>query len=816
MASRSVRSAVNRTADALVGRADLEVTAGGHGIEERYADALRGIPGVEHVSPSIQQTFRIAEGPGTGEAIRLLGIDFLGDRDVRDFSVFADGVFVSDPLRLVAQQNAILLPRSMAERLRVSEGNILVLRGPLSTEKFTVRGFLAGELTEAFGGQVALTDVYGLQALMHLGSRVHRIDLSLAEGAEVAKIQATVESIVDPGVAVRPPSLRHELRHSIMGVIDVSIWSLVFMATLLALLSTYAVVSLSVDRRLEELALLRVSGMEGSRIAILIITDGLLVAILSTALGLLVATLLGDSLVSLLSHASQNLQRLRIEPLGLRPQTIAVACIAGLPLSIIASLEPAIRVGHGSPMEVLAGQRYAEHKSHVRWSLVGAGILFAALSALAWFCRSGLPPAVRVFAVLAFAVLGLGFATGQLFSVTMPHLRNAFGRMIPRVGHLVASMLMERTLEAGLTVAVWAAWVGGAIAMISTIESVARSMDQYFSGWSGPNAVVVFAEDPLMKSARDRERLEPSTVHAIRTTRGVGDVAVYCDTSTMFRGSPVAIYNTPSEILERRGGLKEIFDNRAAALKALESDAVVVSRQFANRFGVRVSDTIRLEADSGQHEFRVGAIHSNFTGWGGSITMDDRVFFRFFGNQCVSPISVAFWADGALTDVTSEIRERAGDQSLFFIDGHAYSSLVRRIVSRYRSLLFLPLGLICLAGSILLINLLLGNVLARRRDLAILRASGGTAANTISTILVYGTVLGLIGTAIGLCLATYWSMIIADAIEDSMSWPIRWGVPWKAALSVSGFAGLSTVAASILPALHGLRSIPTGATTSDI
>jgi len=816
MSSRSVRTAVNKTADALVGDSDLEVTAGGQGIPEVLTESIRAVPHVERASPSIHQTFRVARGPAEGEAIRMIGIDFLQDRDVRDFSVLEAGVVVSDPLRLVARPNAILVPRAMADRLHLSEGSTLLLRGPRATDEFVVRGLLTGELTEAFGGQIAVMDVYGLQALTRLGGRVHRIDVSVAEGADLARVRSAIESIVGPGIAVRPPSLRQELRHSTMGVIDVSIWSLVVIATLLALLSTYAVVSLSVERRLEELALLRVAGMDGRRIALLIITDALLFAVVSTAIGLLIATFVADPLVSLLSQASQNLQRLRIDPLGLEPRTVAIAMVVGLPVALFASIEPAIRVSRGSPMEVLAGQRYAEHRSNLRGSLVVMSLLSAGLSAGAWYWREMMPPPVRVFAVLGFAVLALGFGAGQIFALAIPRLRNAFGRLVPRIGHLVASMLMERTLETGMTVAVWAALVGGVVAMVTTIDGISASMDEYFSGWSGPEAILVFAEDPLIKSGRDRERLEPATVSAISSVPGLSEAVLYCDTSTDFRGTSVAIYNAPSEVLERHGGLLGTFPNRQSALTALKRGDVVVSQTFSRRFGLRVGDEIPLGSGKRAETFRIGAIHSNFTGGGGSITMDDRVFHRLFADQCDSPSALAFWSDAPLPAIVDEIRERARGQALFFLDGKEYSSLVRRIVGRYRSLLLLPVILIGTAGLAVLTNLLLGSVIARRRDFSILRSTGGTAANVMSVILSQGIVIALVGTAIGLPLAAYWSNVIVGTIEDLMGWSIQASVRWGAALVVVGVAGLGSIGASVLPAWLGRRWVPTGATSSDL
>lgn len=809
MASRSVRTAVNRTADALVGGADLEVTAGGVGIDEGFIDTIRSVRGVAHASPSIHQTFRIAEGPGTGEAIRMIGIDFLEARDVHRFSVVEGGVVISDPLRLVAQSNSILISSAMADRLGLSEGSVIVLRGPVKTDRFVVRGLLAGELTEAFGGQIAVMDIYGLQAQLRLGRRVHRIDVVFESGANVAAVQSQIAGMVGAGIAVRPPALRQELRHSTMGVIDISIWSLVVIATLLALLSTYAVISLSVDRRLEELALLRVAGMEGRRIAGLIITDAVLIALVSTVIGLGIARFVADPLVALLSEASQNLQRLRIDPLGFEPRTGAVALLVGVPVALFASLEPALRVSRGSPIEVLAGQRYAEHRSNVSLQLLVLSVVSASISATAWYFGAPIPAGVRLGVIFGFSVLALGLGSGQLFAVSLPRLRVAFGTAIPRIGHLVASLLMERTLETGMTVAVWAGLVGGVVAMTTTIESITASMDAYYSGWTGPTAYVAFGEDPLAKSATDREHLREESIAAIRSTPGVVDTVPFHDVIVNSGGDQLRVWGVDSATLAARGGFDGVFSDRNATVDALRRGEGAVARSFAERRGVTAGDEVVLETNSGLRSIRVGALVQGFSTTTGTITVDESVMREWFGPGSGASF-VAFWIEGDRDSVLARVQSNLKDQALFILDASAYRTLTRRTVDRYRALLLLPVVLLGSAGTVVLLNLLVGNVLARRNDFAILRCAGGSVANVVGIVIATGAVIGLVGTGIGVPLAAYWNLAITRAIFEAFGWLVQFQFSWSPAIIAIILACFASVFAAIVPAALGRKQVPVG------
>ena len=77
MASRSVDSALHQTVESLVGSAQLEVSAGDQGVPEALIEPIRAVPGVLSAAPTIQRTFRVAEG----EAADL---PRLGQRDLAE------------------------------------------------------------------------------------------------------------------------------------------------------------------------------------------------------------------------------------------------------------------------------------------------------------------------------------------------------------------------------------------------------------------------------------------------------------------------------------------------------------------------------------------------------------------------------------------------------------------------------------------------------------------------------------------------------------------------------------------------------------
>ena len=68
---------------------------------------------------------------------------------------------------------------------------------------FTVRGIMrSGGLTSAFGGNLAVMDIYAAQQVFGRGRRFDRIDLKLQDGLAVEAGQAAIRSALGVGFDV--------------------------------------------------------------------------------------------------------------------------------------------------------------------------------------------------------------------------------------------------------------------------------------------------------------------------------------------------------------------------------------------------------------------------------------------------------------------------------------------------------------------------------------------------------------------------------------------------------------------------------------
>src|SRR5262249_50298583 len=162
-ANQSVLFAFSRTVDRIAGKTELEVTAGETGFEEGVLETVQAAASVRVAVPAIEA---VVDTNLTGQGnLLVLGVDMTGDSSLRDYDLDSgEDAVIDDPLVFLAQPDSIILTRQFAETNHLGVNSKISLGTVLGPRQFTVRGIMkAGGLTSAFGGNIAIMDVYAAQ-----------------------------------------------------------------------------------------------------------------------------------------------------------------------------------------------------------------------------------------------------------------------------------------------------------------------------------------------------------------------------------------------------------------------------------------------------------------------------------------------------------------------------------------------------------------------------------------------------------------------------------------------------------------------------
>src|SRR5262245_27393536 len=189
-ANRSIFGAFNKTVDQIAGATQLQVSSGGFGFDESVLERVQSVPEVGIAVPVIETTVE-TNIPGQG-AMLVLGIDMTGDRSLRDYELKdADESIIDDPLVFLAQPDSLLVTKEFAARNKLEVNSRIPLFTIEGEKSFTVRGIMSSAgMTQAYGGNLVVMDIYAAQQVLGRGRRFDRIDLKAKDGVTVIQCQA--------------------------------------------------------------------------------------------------------------------------------------------------------------------------------------------------------------------------------------------------------------------------------------------------------------------------------------------------------------------------------------------------------------------------------------------------------------------------------------------------------------------------------------------------------------------------------------------------------------------------------------------------
>ncbi len=803
MSTRSVQSGLERTADALAGRARLEVTAGGLGVPEALLETIAALPGVQVASPILTTTLRLPAAGGGSRALRVLGVDLLADRGVRGYRLEPDDVRVDDPLRLISQLDSIVITRTLADALDLRLGEPLRALSGSGELELVVRGILRpGGVADAYAGQIAAMDVYALQQHLERAGWLDRIDVVPRPGSDVARLQHRLERAVAGVASVRRPASRSEFAEQVFGTIRLGVWAMAAIGVGVAVLLGHGTTSLWVDARTREFALLQAAGLEARRVRRLVRIDVAIVSGLGTAAGIGLGVLLAGPLFELFSSLSSHLDAGPEAHIRLTASTVGTGLLVGLVVSLTSSLEPSARATSRPPLEVLGNLRRAgPEPPRGRRARTRALLLAAAAIAAA-----ALPLPALARALLLFGGC-LGLLVGTVRPLGLPLLQRAataLQPLAPAVAAFLGASLRARPLHLALTLGSIAGIVGGLSSILILLTSVERS----FGAWVGgryDGGIIVTAGDPFDRARR--ELLSPATVREVRAAATPGDVLESIHATLLYRGREVTLFGRTMGVLRERGRLASIDAPWPRVADALLEGRIAVSDAFERRFGLGAGDRLTLDTPRGAARFEIAGVVRDYYGSAGALHLDLDSFDRFWPRGGAA--SMVIWPDGDPDAAIERARRSVGArQALFFTPSSEYARWMQRFFERFVSLLWIVAAFSALLGGLAMITLLAGSVMQREHELTRLRVAGATRGLLVGLVLADGMLVAAAGSAAGLAIGWLCSFPLIDVLVEQMGWQVERAVPWDGLLALVGAALLAAALACVHPAWLARRIRP--------
>ncbi len=788
---------IRSTVDRMAGKAQLQVVADG-GVPEELAETIRLVGAVKAQSPVIEQV--VVPERGELGSLLVLGVDLLGDREMRDYGFEGEDADLDDPLLFLAQPDSVALARPLATKAGLRVGDTLTLRTARGMRKVTVRGLLTPKgFAEAFGGNLILMDVYAAQDLFARGRRFDRIEIRLAEGLTLDEGTKELQAALGPTFRVETPGMRgaqlEKLIANFVAGFHVSSGFALGIGTFL-IFNSFAV---AVNRRRRDIGTLRSLGATPRQVALLFLVEAAVLGLLGGVLGLLLGSSMAEGFLRAMEQTSAQVYGVvdastaRIDaPLA------AQSVLLGLLASLAGAWGPAMAAARISPTEAFAkGSFQAQAVRAPGRRLAIGGLLLAVACLIAWRPPiHGLPLIVVPLGLFGAAVAFLASPASQF---VIRKVAPVLARLAPVAGKLASdSLLGSPRRTAGTVVATtlsiaFVLGLGGY--MGSTKASMVRWMDDVLTSdiYVRASANFVNPDSRFPASLRDELAALPG-VRSVESYRGL----------RVTMGETVALLSSIEvELMMSRVRHDFLEGSEEAMLRGLvHEEKVAVSENYSRLHQAGVGGSVRLTTPSGAVSFPIAAVFRDYTNDKGTIFMDRAVFLKHWHDDRVDTYDVNLKKGADVGKVRDSIRELMGARMPALVSTRReFVAEIGKAIDGFHSLVritvFLALGVAFLG----IVTSLLISVAERTREIGILKALGAVGGQIARSVALEGTALAMVGyllaIPLGLLIALFMERTIAATFAG---WLMPHTTPWGMLLELAVALPVVSAIAAFVPA----------------
>ncbi len=754
----------------ITGKSAFDITEGSGVTEPTFDESLLA---------EVQQLPAVAEAEGSvdSDTTQLIGEDgkaiVYGGAPNLGFSI-AEPSSPFNPLTLIEGSwpgpNEVVIDKETASKEDFEVGEAVGVQAEGPVRRMRIAGIMQFSSGLSIGGAtLAGFDLPTAQSLMKKEGRLDEIAVAAKPDATEQELVSQIQEVLPPGTQVKTGSEQAEADAEETNEFITFLQGFLLAFGGIALFVGSFVIanslSITIAQRTRELATLRTLGASRRQVLGSIVVEALVVGIVASIVGLFLGLLLAKGLFWLFDAVGFTLPN---TGLVFETRTIVVALLAGILVTLLASLRPAMRATRVPPIAAVREGSTLPPGRFERFRWIGAVLMtIAGFASLVYgLFRSGLDTTqVLIWMGLGALLIFLGVA---LFSSRLVRpLARVLGAPAAALGGVAGMLARDNARRNPQRTASTAAALMIGLALVTLVATLAAGIVSSFRGAVND----LFTGDFAITAQNNFSPIPVDAAQAAAQAPGVTAVG-------NVRTGEVLVFGGPTFATAVDPGMAQVIDmdwteGSQEVFSTLGQDGVFVDDGTAEDEGLTIASPVTVTFPNGtSRRFEVKGIFDPPAGGSpfGEVTMSSEVWDMEIPNPRNLYSFVKM--EGGPTDANEAVLDRTladfpnakAQTREAFIDNQisALSSIL--------NILYVLLALSIIVSLFGIVNTLVLTVFERTREIGMLRAIGMTRRQIRRMIRHESVITALIGAAVGIVLGIVLAALLiwrVDFIEFS-------------------------------------------------
>ncbi|HZT45321.1 MAG TPA: FtsX-like permease family protein [Gaiellaceae bacterium] len=696
--------------------------------------------------------------------------------------------------------NEVVIDRSTAHKKDIGVGDTIRIEAQGSAEPFKVSGLVRfGSSGLSIGGAtLAGFDLKTAQRLFHKEGKLDQIRVSRKPGVTEPQLLSAIREILPPQTQVRTGAEQADTdagdTNAFTSFLQTFLLSFGFIALFVGAFVIANSLSITIAQRTREFATLRTIGASRRQILRSVLLESFVIGSLASLTGLFLGLALAKFLFWLFDSLGFTLPT---TGLPFKTRTIVVSLLAGILVTMVASLRPARRATRVPPIAAVREGATLPPGRFAKYRPVGS----AALAVLGFvslvygvFGASGTGPVLAFMGIGAVLIfLGVALFSSQLIRPIAAVLGVPGDRLAGAPGVLARENATRNPQRTGSNAG--ALMIG--LTLVTLVTMLATAIRASFFGAVDK----IFIADYAV-TAENNFDLIPSTIgDTLRRAQGVHDVVGV-------RSGEARFLNGKHQFTAVDPGGSHIFrldwtQGSQAVLDRLGPNGAFTDKDYAKKHHLSVGSTVSVLVPSGQRRtFTIKGVFDPPPGGSpfGSLTISSATFDRLY--TAPQDQFVFLDASGGVNPANDVKLDRIlqGFPNAKVQDREEFKKNQASFLGNILNILYVLLALSVIVSLFGIVNTLVLTIFERTRELGMLRAVGMTRWQVRWMIGLESVVTALIGAVIGISLGIVLSVLLIVRVDFLvLSWPVASLLVFALVAIIAGLV------AAIFPAQRAAR-----------